>query len=70
MVTSPAARIEKSVWEEDSDDEEAEEQGRKGKWHIRNLSGESRGSVRRREKEKWGKRSASDVVKGLFGLHH
>ena len=64
-----AVVVEKSVWEEDSDDEEVE-QGRKGKWHIRNLSGESKGSVRRREKEKWGKRSASDVVKGLFGLHH
>lgn len=64
-----AVVVEKSVWEDDSDEEE-EEQGRKGKWHIRNLSGESKGSVRRREKEKWGKRSASDVVKGLFGLHH
>lgn len=58
--------VEKSVWEEDSDDEEVVTK----KWHIRNLSGESKGSVRRREKEKWGKRSASDVVKGIFGLHH
>lgn len=58
--------VEKSVWEEDSDDEEVVTK----KWHIRNLSGEGKRSVRRREKEKWGKRSASDVVKGLFGLQH
>ena len=71
-------QIEKSVWEDDSSDEE--EQTQKGKWHLRTGSSSSRGSgkgsVRHKEgregfkeKEKWGKRSASDVVRSLFMKH-
>lgn len=64
------------MWEDDSSDEDEKP---KGKWHLRTGSSSSRGSrkgsVRQKDKEgykekqKWGKRSASDVVRSLFMKH-
>ena len=72
--------VERSVWEADSDEET--QRGKGGKWHLRTGSQGSRlgkekgggsGSAGAggkadggKGKERWGKRSASDVVRSLF----